>query len=307
MPALSRSASIARWASALLVVGSFVGCKSSQDDARVQQLLNQRGFGGRFSGDINEQYYLGVGDVISVVSTDFPEGSGPHQVRSDGVIDVPLIGEIPVAGLTIPDVTELLTRRFQDYVKTARADVQLQGNNSKVFYVEGEVQAVGIRPFFGDRSLFRVVFDARPTILADEDDVRLIRSDPLNPLVVHFDYDDHVVGGWSGGNVEVRENDIVYVPPNTLGYISLALEGLLAPLQRAFLGVLQASRLVSLTETFGDARGNRFGRGGRGGRFGGFGFGGFHDDGSLLPAELDRPLGLVRTAAPESAGRADGR
>ena len=49
----------------LCVFGLMVGC-AGQDDARVQQLLNQRGFGARYVGDANEQYYLGIGDQIVI-------------------------------------------------------------------------------------------------------------------------------------------------------------------------------------------------------------------------------------------------
>jgi len=252
--------------------GLLAGC-ATQDDARVQSLLNQRGFGERYVGDANEQYYLGIRDSIVVTDPGHPELNGAFLVRMDGVIDVPMIGEIFVSGLTLPDVAETLTRRFQEFITSAQVEVQLGASRSKFYYVQGEVRQPGIVPFEGGTSLFQVVFRSSPSILADEDDVRLIRADPVNPLTVSFDYDDMLVGGWSRGNVEVRENDIIYVPPNALGYVAIFLEGLLAPMQRVFVGIITASRLASVTESFGSAN---LGRGGRrnGGRFGGFGFGG---------------------------------
>lgn len=256
------------------LLGLVLGC-ASQDDARVQQLLTQRGFGERVSGDASEQYYLGITDRILLVALDpaHAEVNGQFIVRTDGVIDIPMLGEIYVAGMSLPDVEELLTRHLRKYISTIRLDVQLIGSQSKFFYVDGEVGAGGRRPFFGNETMFQVVFDARPSILSDDDAIRLIRSDPYRPLVMLFDYDDMLQGGWSQPNTPIKENDIIYVPPNMLGYMARLLEAMLAPLQRAFAGLLSASRLISITDTFGDPRFNN----GRN-RFGGGGFGGFHGD-----------------------------
>ncbi len=251
------------------------GC-ASQDDARVQSLLNQRGFGARFVGHASEQYYLGIGDQIQTLDPGHPELNSVYQVRMDGVIDVPLIGEIFVAGLTLPDVAETLTRRFREYITSAQIDVQLGASQSKFYYVHGEVGGVGRSNYRGDETLFDVVYQSRPLITADEDAVLLIRSDPVNPLVYSFDYDDMLKGGWSKGNVDVRENDVIYVPPNVIGYITIVIQYALTPVQRAVAVILQASRLVNISDTFGQ---NNVGRNRN--RFGGGGFGGFVEGGSL--------------------------
>ena len=269
---------------ALLPLVTLWGC-AAQDDARVQTLLNQRGFGARYSGDAAEQYYLGIGDNIIVQDPGHPELNSNYAVRIDGVIDVPLIGEMYVAGLTIPDVEEALTRRLREYITTAQVDVQLGQAVSKFYYIEGEIgTGGGRRSFTGSETLFGVVNQAGPTLLADEDAIRLIRSDPVNPLIFEFDYDDMLTGGWSRGNVNVRENDIVYVPPNTIGYITIFVQLLLAPVQRGLAGILQASRVVNTFDNFGQpvGRRNRFGGGG-------FGFGGTYGD-EFVPAQDSRGL-----------------
>jgi len=202
----------------------------------------------------------------------------------DGTIHVPVIDQdIHVAGLTLPDVGELMTRRFLEFFKTASVEAQLLGSGSKFFYVHGQVAGQGRVPFTGGHTLFDVVFQARPNVLADEDAVRLIRADPVHPLVLEFDYDDMAEGGYSGPNVMVRENDIIFVPPNLLGHVALLLEALLAPLNRVVFSALAFNRLIFLTESFADDQRfvGGFGRGGgrrRFGGFGGFGFGGLYGD-----------------------------
>jgi len=227
------------------------------DDARVQQLLNQRGFGARYVGDTNEQYYLGIGDQFSVEDEQHPEFNELFRVRPDGVIDPKNLDEIFVAGLTMADVQETLTRRYREFNTTAQINATLIASASKWYYIDGEVAAAGRKPFEGDTTLFRAVFDSAPTLLSDDDAVQLIRPDPYHPLVVEFDYDDMLEGGWSLANVEVRENDIIFVPPNVFGYITNFMVMLFSPVAVITDALFSAHRLVYPIDTFGDT--NRFG------------------------------------------------
>lgn len=241
------------------------GCVT-QDDGRVQQLLNQRGFGTRFEGDTNRQYYVGIGDTVSIVDALHPEFNATLRVRSDGVIDPEHLDEVYVAGLTIPDLEETLTRRYREFNTSAQISVQLQASASKWYYVDGMVTGGGRGrvPFAGDLTLFAAVFLASPDpILSDTDAVRLIRADPYHPLVVVFDYDDMLGGGWALGNIEVRENDIIYVPPNLFGHLTKFTQMLFSPLTVIVASVFDVNRLLFSIDTFGDTdrfRGGRFGR-----------------------------------------------
>lgn len=270
-----------------LLAATLPGCKT-QDDGRVQQLLNQRGFGARYVGDTNTQYYLGIGDAFSVMDEQHPEFDNVYAIRPDGVIDVPNLGEVFVAGLTIPDVKETLKRRYREINTTADPDVSLMASTSKYYYIDGMCRFLGRRPFEGDVTLFKAVFDAGPTLLADEDSVELIRADPYHPLVVQFDYDDMKTAGWSKANVEVRENDIVYVPPNFFGWLTIWTQRIFAPLQGIILTFFGFDRLYIYGETFGNT--NRY-VGYGAGRYGGFGYvPPAHADARLQVAPVDPAL-----------------
>ncbi len=248
----------------LLAPLAFAGCITS-DDGRVEQLLNQRGFGARYTGDSNEQYYLGIGDQFTTNDDQHPEFNDVFTIRPDGVIDAKNIGEIFVAGLTIPDLEETLTRRYREFNPNAQIEVQLGVSQSKWFYIDGEVNAGGRKPFTGGTTLFDAVFEAAPTLLADEDGVELIRADPYHPLVMEFDYDDMLKGGWSLANAEVRENDIIYVPPNLFGYLTNYATMVFSPVVIFTQAIFSANQLVFSVNTFGNS--GRFGgAGGRGGR-----------------------------------------
>lgn len=246
----------ARMALSTLCLPLLAACVTT-DDARVQQVLNQRGFGARYVGDTNEQYYLGIGDQFAVEDEQHPEFNELFRVRPDGVIDPKNLDEIFVAGLTMADVQETLTRRYREFNTTAQINATLIASVSKWYYIDGEVGAAGRKPFEGDTTLFRAVFDSAPTLLSDDDAVQLIRADPYHPLVVEFDYDDMLEGGWSLANAEVRENDIIFVPPNVWGYLTNIAVQLFSPIAVVSQAVFGVNSVIYSIDTFGDT--NRFG------------------------------------------------
>ena len=63
------------------------------------------------------EYKVGVNDVISVLVWSQPDLNIPNvTVRRDGMISFPLIGNVKVAGLTIPEIEEVLTRELTHQV-----------------------------------------------------------------------------------------------------------------------------------------------------------------------------------------------
>ena len=267
---------VATTALATLLAAAAAGCTTT-DDARVQQLLNQRGFGNRYVGDSNEQYYLGIGDAIMVMDQEHPEFNEGYIIRSDGVISVANVGEVFVAGLTIPDCQEMLKSRFREYNTTADPHVELRVPRSKAYFVDGLIGTMGFAipraqrvPFTGDVTLYSALVQSPPSaLLAASDRIKLVRADPYHPLVVEFDYDAMREGGWSKNNVEVRENDIIYIPPNVFGHITIFLNKLLSPLTTIVTSLFGLDRLYFFAETFADT--NRF-SGNNYYRYGGFGY-----------------------------------
>jgi polysaccharide export outer membrane protein len=90
------------------------------------------------------EYVIGVTDVISIQvykSTDLSLGSA--VVRPDGVVTVPLVGDVIVAGKTPSQVRDELKKRFSEFVKEATVNVTVSGFNSYRFIVSGQVNKSG--------------------------------------------------------------------------------------------------------------------------------------------------------------------
>jgi polysaccharide export outer membrane protein len=86
------------------------------------------------------EYIIGVADIVKINVYHTAELSGEGTVRPDGVITMPLVGDLPVAGKTPTQVREEMKKRLATYVKAdAVITVTVSGFNSYRFIVSGNV------------------------------------------------------------------------------------------------------------------------------------------------------------------------
>lgn len=90
------------------------------------------------------EYIIGVSDVVKITVYHTTELSGEGTVRPDGVITMPLIGDLPVAGKTPTQVREEMKKRLAAYVKADTViTVTVGGFSSYRFIVSGNVNHPG--------------------------------------------------------------------------------------------------------------------------------------------------------------------
>jgi polysaccharide export outer membrane protein len=90
------------------------------------------------------EYIIGVSDLVNISVYHTPDLSGGGTVRPDGVLTLPLIGELTVAGKTPTQVKEEMKKRVATYVKSDPVvNVTVSGFNSYRFVVTGNVGHAG--------------------------------------------------------------------------------------------------------------------------------------------------------------------
>jgi polysaccharide export outer membrane protein len=92
-----------------------------------------------------EEYRVGSGDALQVVVFGSDDLTRSAVVRTDGAVALPLVGDVPVAGATVPEVRDRLTRAFALYLVNPRVDVQMLEYNSRFVALVGEVEQPGRR------------------------------------------------------------------------------------------------------------------------------------------------------------------
>ncbi|MEZ6013717.1 MAG: polysaccharide biosynthesis/export family protein [Planctomycetota bacterium] len=198
--------------------------------------MNQEGFGKRYVGNAEEEEYLTPGDRVTVMDILHPDINLTQTVRPDGKLLLPEVGEVPVAGYTRSDLRAVLTERYSLYFEETDivVDISSQGRS---FWVIGEVGDSGRKEFTGNQVVFEAVMDAVPKrSSANVGRIMLVSGDPRSPLVRYFNLDD-IKYGDTTTNYQIRENDIIIVPPTLLAEFGYFLEALLFPVQRVIASV----------------------------------------------------------------------
>lgn len=236
---------------------ALVGCTSSPDK-RVLQYLNTNGIGKRFVGNSLHDDYLTVGDKISYRDTYNPTTLfGSETVAMDGTIDFDQAGRVWVAGLTREECEVHLTETAAAYYTQADIKVVML-TNAKQFFIFGEVTNTGAQKLIGDLTLFEVVMGAKPLEnSANLGRVRLIRPDPVDPLVITANVGQLLQGGDSTFNPLIQDNDIVVVPATMLAQFGYFLSDLIFPFTTVFSTVFKG--LLTLN-SFGNKLGGAGGK-----------------------------------------------
>ena len=124
-----------------------------------------------------EPYRIGPEDVLSISFWQRPVLNQTVQVRQDGRIAVPIIGETEVAGLTAQEVTDRIVDRISRYDREiSQALVQVLAYNARKVFVTGQVGTTGKYGYESVPDLWTVLRDAGgPLETADLSRVRVIQ------------------------------------------------------------------------------------------------------------------------------------
>lgn len=156
-----------------------------------------------------EPYRIGPGDMLDVVVWKEEQVSGKVQVRPDGMITVPLIGDLQAAGETPDAVAEQVTTGLASYIDDPRVAVRVEAT-ARRFFVIGNVRAPGMYPLNADQTVLQgLAVCGGLTEFADRDGVRIIRGGGSQPAIA-VDYDAIVKG--RDPDIELEPNDTIVVP-----------------------------------------------------------------------------------------------
>jgi polysaccharide biosynthesis/export protein len=154
-------------------------------------------------------YVLGPLDVISVKVWNNPNLSSTLDIGPDGMISLPLIGQVKADGLTSMQLREALAKRLGEFLNSPEVDVQVLKVLSKRFFVYGEVGHPGEFPLVQETT----IMDALANVggfrdFANQKKIYLMRGTQK----FDFNYKDVSKGKHLEQNIPVQNGDRIYVP-----------------------------------------------------------------------------------------------
>lgn len=125
-------------------------------------------------------YRLGAGDKVKINVYNEDMLSGQYEISGAGIMSLPLIGEVPVAGRSVPEVIQFIKQTLKDGGYMLNPSVSMEVLNYRPFYVLGEIKDPGKYAYVSDMSVLNAVALAGGyTYRAKQDKVLIIRaSDP---------------------------------------------------------------------------------------------------------------------------------
>ena len=128
-------------------------------------------------GSQDASYKLGSGDKIKLTVYGENDLGGEYQVDGAGQVQLPLLGPVPAAGMTVHDFETAVGGKFvsEGYLKDPRVSVEVE--NYRPFYIIGEVKSPGQYPYVsGMNALNAVALAGGYTYRADDKDVYIRRD-----------------------------------------------------------------------------------------------------------------------------------
>jgi polysaccharide export outer membrane protein len=93
-----------------------------------------------------QQYVLGPGDQVRLTVFGEADLSGQFKVGDDGMVSLPLIGQIQAKGLTPPQLEKAIAGKLEpDYVKNPNVSIEVM--SYRPFFIIGEVNKPGSYPY----------------------------------------------------------------------------------------------------------------------------------------------------------------
>lgn len=166
----------------------------------------------------SEDYRLGPGDLVKIVVFDHDEMNLDARISQSGNITFPLVGQVPVAGLSTRDAEVLLAKRLVDggFLSKPQVSILISDYESQKVAVMGQVTKAGQYPLDSSKSVLDVLAMAGG-LLNDSagDDATLVRADGTH---VAIDL-PRLFDGDPAMNLTVRDGDTVFVLPAAQFYV----------------------------------------------------------------------------------------
>ncbi|MBM4321002.1 MAG: hypothetical protein FJ125_13885, partial [Deltaproteobacteria bacterium] len=187
---------------ACLLLAGWGSCRSTPREVDWEDLAKPLAF------------KLGGGDRIHIEVEEHPELGRDVVVRPDGMINLPLVGEVSARDRLPEQLAEEIARQLERFVKNPVVNVSVSEINSYAIYVLGEVRKPGEFRATEPRTVLQsLALAGGLTPFAAPNRIHVLRKRPSKTdLVIPIHYDDIVSGKAPEQNILLHSGDTVVVP-----------------------------------------------------------------------------------------------
>jgi polysaccharide export outer membrane protein len=159
-----------------------------------------------------KDYVIGVEDVLSVVFWRDKELSAEVLVRPDGKISLPMLNDVPAAGMTPEQLAAAVGKAAAKFVRDPGATVIVKEIRSRKVYVIGEVIKPGTFPLGSEMNVLQVIAQAGGFLDgANKGDVVIVRTENGQERRYKFNYNEVVRGKNVEQNIRLLPGDTILI------------------------------------------------------------------------------------------------
>ncbi|MGN6375856.1 MAG: polysaccharide biosynthesis/export family protein [Sphingomonas sp.] len=130
-------------------------------------------------------YTLGAGDKVRITTFGFENLSGEFTVGADNAVELPLVGSIPVKGLTPSELQARIASTLEERKIVVNPRVSAEVIEYRPYYILGEVSKPGQYPFTNGLTVLKAVATAQGfTYRANERTIFITRDDTNQEMMV---------------------------------------------------------------------------------------------------------------------------
>jgi len=164
------------------------------------------------AADVAPDYVLGETDTIVVNVWKEPNLTGGLTVRPDGRISLPLIGDLPAAGLTPMALATEIAEHLKKFMNEPTVTVTVTASNSRHITFIGEVGHPGPMQLTRDMTMLQAIAAAGGlSPYANKRKIYILRGEQGKQQKIPFDYKKALAKGDMQG-VTPKSGDTVVVP-----------------------------------------------------------------------------------------------
>ena len=157
-------------------------------------------------------YVIGADDVLKISVWKEPDLSETLPVRPDGKISMPLLNDIPAAGLTPLQLKDSITEKLKKYIADPRVTVVVSAMNSRRVFVTGEVLHSGPMVLLPHMTMLQALSQAGFSQFANLKAIYLLRTENGRQVKLPLNYKEVVKGNHQEQNIQLKPGDTVVVP-----------------------------------------------------------------------------------------------
>lgn len=162
----------------------------------------------------SDTFVIGAEDVLSINVWKEQELSRQVPVRPDGMISLPLLGDVKAAGLTPLQLQEQLATDLKKYISDPQVTVIVTQVNSIAFNIVGEVLKPGYYPLTRRMTVLDAIALAGGfRDFAKVKKIYVLRTEADGKQVrLPFNYKNVIKGKNASQNIELQPRDTLVVP-----------------------------------------------------------------------------------------------